>query len=126
MEYSEFRTPDAALEERKYAAKCSKRMQSVLTYVKGPEFFTDVCVGALSAIPRWHFARVLEVKGAAGTSPRLGNALVAYYESTCQITRGRNELVEHLVNREPDVGEIKLCLFGSLMRSYLYLADKNG
>ena len=100
-------------------------MQAVLTYVKGPKFFTDVCIGALSAIPRWHFARALEVKGGEGVTPRLGNALVTYYESTCEISRGRNELVEHIVSREPSEGELRLALFGSLMRSYLYLADKN-
>ena len=101
-------------------------MQSVLSYVKDPKFFIDVCVGALSCIPRWRFARVLEVKEGEGVTPRLGNALAAYYDSTSDIARGRNELVEHLVNREPEEGVLRLTLFGSLMRSYLYLADKNG
>ena len=84
-----------------------------------------MCVGALSAIPRWHFARALDVKGEEGISPRLGNAIEAYYQSTLEILRGRNELVEHLVGREPESGEIRLSLFGSLMRPYLYLAERN-
>ena len=112
--------------ELRYAAKCSKRTQSVLAFVKEPEFSTGVCVGALSAVPRRRFARALEVKGEAATSPRLGNALAAFYHPTCEISRGRNQLAEHLVNREPTAGEIRLALRGSLIRSYLYLADKNG
>ena len=92
------------------------------------EFFIDVCVGALSAIPRWRFSRALEVKVLEGAAPRLENALVSYYEPPCEISRGRNDLTEHIVNREPEAGEIMLVLFGSLLcaLSYTYPIKRLG
>ena len=115
----------STLDEQKYASRCSKRMESVLSYVKEAKFFNDVCAGALSAIPRWKFARVLEAKGSDGISPRLGKAISAFFKSTRTIICGENVLVEHIINREPSADTLRMSLFGALMRSYLYLADKH-
>ena len=100
------------------------RMQSVLGYVRSSKFFVDICVGALSAIPRWRFARVLDAKTKHAFSPRLGNALGAFYSATCDISQGKNALTEHIVNRDPCDGELRMTLFGSIMRSYLYVDEK--
>ena len=99
-------------------------MRSVLTYVNDEVFYSDICVGALSAIPRWHFARVMEARGEDGVTPRLSNALLAFRESTCQISSARNVLAEHLLNREPSSGILRMTLYGSLLREYSYLAEK--
>ena len=99
-------------------------MASVLEYVKDSKFFMDVVIGALSAIPRWKFARVLEAKAEDTYSPRLGNAMRAFYSSTCEILQGKNVLVEHILNREPECGVIRMALYGAIMRSYFYLAEK--
>ena len=87
--------------------------------------YVELVVGALSSIPRWHFARALGVRECDSYSPRLGNALDKFYTSTREVVEGRNILVEHLVNRERESGVIRLTLYASLMRSYLYLSDKN-
>ena len=100
-------------------------MASVLEYVKDAKFFTEVSVGALSAIPRWKFARVLEARTKGAHSPRLGNALRAFFVATCEISQGKNLLVEHIINREPSCDSIRMALFGAIMRSYLYLAEKS-
>ena len=113
------------LNEETYAERCSKRIRSVLEYVKEEAFYTDVCVGALSAIPRWRFARTLETREDDSITPRLGNALKAFHSSTAEITRGRNVLAEHLVNRESSADILRMVLYGALMRSYLYLVEKN-
>ena len=113
------------MNEEKYAERCSQRIQSVVEYVKGDAFYIHVCVGALSAIPRWRFARVLEVRSDEGITPRLGNALQDFYKSTSEITCGSNALTEHIVNRDPSAGTLRLLLNASLMRAYLYLVEKN-
>ena len=97
----------------------------MLEFAKTEEFFTNISVGSLSAIPRWRFARVLEVKAGDSHSPRLGNALGAFYLSTCEIAQGKNLLVEHIINRETHHGVLRMVLFGSIMRAYLYLAEKS-
>ena len=84
------------------------RMRSVLEYVNGDAVYSDICDGALSAIPRWHFARALEARGDEGVTPRLGNALLAFYESTCEIARSRNGLKENILNRDPSDGILRM------------------
>ena len=112
------------MDAQKYASKCIARMKSVLEYVRSPKFFTDISIGALSAIPRWKFARVLEGKNEDGFYPRLSKALDAFYRETCDISQGNNALVEQVVTRDPSAGTLRLTLFGALMRAYLYLAEK--
>ena len=100
-------------------------MRSVLQFVKSELFYLEVTVGALSAIPRWHFARVLESKEGDSTSPRLWKALLAFYIKTCEILKGENVVTEHIISRESDSGMFRLTLYGALMRAYLYMAEKN-
>ena len=97
----------------------------MLDFVKTDVFPLEVSVGALSAVPRWRFARVLEAKGEDSSSPRLHDALLAMYKSTCEIGRGCNVLKEHISNKETDAGAYRLSLYGAIMRSYLYMAEKN-
>ena len=113
------------MDEEANAARCSKRMRSVLQFVKADVFYLDVAVGDLPAIPRWHFARVLESMEGDSTSPRLGKALLAFYEKTCEIVRGENVVTENVIDREADPRVFKLTLYGALMRAYLYMAEKN-
>ena len=112
------------MHEEVYASRCSKRLRSVLDFVKTDVFFLDVSVGALSAIPRWHFARVLEANDADSSSPRLQDAILAMYESACEIVRGCNVLTEHISNKETDAGAYRLSLYGAIMRPYLYMTEK--
>ena len=72
-----------------------------------------VSVVALSSIPRWRLAIALDVNEVERTSPCLGCALVAFYDPTCEITPGRNALTEHIVNRWPAAGVVRLVLFDS-------------
>ena len=114
------------MDEEKYAQRCTERMRSVLDYTRSIKFHSDICIASLSSIPRWRFARALEDREATGTSPRLGTAMRAFYASTCSIIRGGDLLTEHLINRDPNAGTLRLSLYGSLMRAYLYLAERNG
>ena len=56
--------------------------------------------------------------------PRMRDSSI--YDSTGEITRFRYELADHIVNRGPEAGIIRLILFGSLIRAYLWLAEKSG
>ena len=114
----------ANVDEEEYVNRCSNRMRSVLRFAKSYAFYLDIAAGALSAIHRWHFARVLESRGADSSSPRLWNALLAFYESTCEIIRGCNAATEHILNRAADPGVYRLTLYGALIREYLYMAEK--
>ena len=72
------------------------------------------------------FCKGLGVEGWGGsTSPRLGKALLAFYEKTCEIVRGENVVTENVIDREADPRVFKLTLYGALMRAYLYMAEKN-
>ena len=97
----------------------------MLEYTQSGKFYIDVCVASLSAIQRWHFARALDVRETKGTAPRLGSALLAFYVSTRDIVRGGDTLTEHMANRDPCAGVLRLSLYGPLMRAYLYHAEKN-
>ena len=99
-------------------------MRSALAYTKNDALYSDACVGSLSAIPRWRFARVLESRGEEGATPRLDNALSAFYDSTSKMTWGSNVLTEHILNKDPSAANLRMLLYGSLMRAYLYLAGE--
>ena len=75
--------------EEEYAERRAKRARAAVLFSKSDEFYEYILVGALSAIPRWRYARALEVKdrepGCAGTE----DALQALLESTNGIIGGR-------------------------------------
>ena len=116
---------DLFLNEEKYAERCTKRMQSVRAYISSNTFYSDICVGALSAIPRWKFAQKLESRGDEGCSKRLTKALTAFYEETRAITLSKNVLVEHVVNRDPMGNTLRMLIYGAMIRAYVYLVEKN-
>ena len=96
----------------------------MLGYSRTGALYSDVCIGALSSMPRWHFARASESQGSDGATPRLSNALRVFRGSTSEMVQGRNVLVEHILNKDPAAGELRMALHGSLMRAYLYLVGK--
>ena len=101
-------------------------MRTVIEYTQSEKFYSDVCIASLSSIPRWSFARVIEEREEKkGTSSRLGSALRAFYITMCKMVSGRDLLTEHLVNRGPSAGVLRLSLYAPLMRAYLYMAQKN-
>ena len=100
-------------------------MQSVRAYISSNTFYSDICVGALSAIPRWKFAQKLESRGDEGCSKRLTKALTAFYEETRAITLSKNVLVEHVVNRDPMGNTLRMLIYGAMIRAYVYLVEKN-
>ena len=58
-------------------------------------------------------------------SRRLGNSFLSSYESTCDVGDAKNIPAEHIVKREMESGFLGRTLYGALMRSYLYIAEKN-
>ena len=112
------------MDEEKCAIRCIKRMRPVLEYTEAETFGIDVCAGSLSSTPRWRFARALEVRETDGTSPRLGNALLPFYESTRNITRGGNALTEHIFERGVKCRIDQAIFVRAIIREYLYLAGK--
>ena len=66
------------VDEAAYANRRSRRACSVLEFVKSACLYVDIAVGALSAIHRGHFARVMESREEDSSSPRLGGALLAF------------------------------------------------
>lgn len=93
--------------------------------VRGSYFFDELLAGALSAIHRWCFAMALCTREPDAASHRLVQALNSFYKSTCEIADAENVLAENVVNREKEAGLLRLNVYGALMRSYLYLAEKN-
>ena len=43
-----------------------------------------------------------------------------------KIVKGENYTVEHFVNRQANRGKIRLSIYAALMRTALYLSEKNG
>lgn len=64
-----------SVDEDAYSQRCSKRIQSVLVFVKSDGFYLEVVFGAPSAITLWRFGRVLESRDAGSSSPRLGGGV---------------------------------------------------
>ena len=52
--------------------------------------------------------------------------LSALLEIARSIVKGANYTVEHFVNMEENQGEIRLSIYAALMRTALYLSEKNG
>ena len=100
-------------------------MRSVLDFVKGGEFRPQLDVGALSAMPLWRFDREIEERGRESCAPRRKSALSSFLKSTCESTCPGNVLTDHIINREENAALLRMTLYGSLMRAYLYLSEKN-
>ena len=114
------------LGEVEYLDRCTKRTRSVVNFSRGEEFFESIPIGPLSSIPRWKYARKLSERGAEPGASRTIDALSTLLESTRTIAKGENYTVEHFVNREENQDRIRLSIYASMMRTALYLSEKNG
>ena len=117
---------DFILGEIEYLDRCTKRTRSVVNFSKSEEFYENILIGSLSSIPRWRYARALADRKAGQGEPRTTNALSALFESTKTILKGENYTVEHFVNREANQNLIRLSIYASIMRTAVYLSEKNG
>ena len=108
-----------------YKLRCTKRTQSVLAFTRGEKFHEDILIVSLSSIPRWVYARVIEEKESEDSSQRCNRALRAFLESSREILKGKNQVVEHFLKQEDNEGGIRLSLYAALMRTALYLNEKN-
>lgn len=82
-------------------------------------------MGSLSSIPRWRYADVLEALGRETGTPRSEEALMALLDSARGIIIGKNFLVEKMVNNDKSSGAIRICLYAALMRTAIYLSEKD-
>ena len=81
-------------------------------------------MGAPAPIPRWRFVRALGAHERDLPPPRLAEALLSFYESTCGVADAKNIFADHLVNRERESGVLTLTLYGYLVRECLYVDGK--
>ena len=110
--------------EEEYAERCVKRTKAVVSYSRSDEFYGEILIGSLSAIPRWRYARVLEVKGRDPGCARTQEALQALLESTKEVISGENALCEFLIPGKSDA-LARLALYSSMMRTAFYISEKN-
>ena len=111
--------------EEEYLNRCTKRTKDVLNFSRSEGFRENILTGSLSSIPRWCYARKLEALIRDPKTPRATEALGALLESTRGIIRGENYTVNHFIGRDCNRGRLRLCLYTSLMRTALYLSEKN-
>ena len=110
--------------EEQYADRCAKRTRAAALFSKSDEFYEDILVGALSAIPRWRYARAIEVKGREPGCARTEDSLQALLGSKKEIIGGRNALCEYLIRRGWADAIVRLSLYSSLMRASLCISEK--
>ena len=108
-----------------YLDRCAKRTRSVVQFAGSEEFYESILVGPLSSIPRWKYARALEAKDIKEGVSRTAEASAALVESTSDIIRGGNCVVQHFIDREEKQDLLRLSLYAALMRTALYLSEKN-
>lgn len=113
------------LAEADYLDKCTKRTRSVVKFSQSEECYESILVACLSSIPRWRYARKLSSKKAEENAPRTIEALAVLLESTRSIVKGEDPTVEHFINREENHMRIRLSTYASIMRTTLYLSEKN-
>ena len=97
----------------------------MLKFPRSEEFMGNILMGSLSSIPSWAYARKLEALNRDPKTPRTTDALGALLESTMGIIRGGNFTANHFIDRECGRTRLRLCLYTSLMRTALYLSEKN-
>ena len=113
------------LGEAAYLERCAKRTRAVLDFSTSDEFYEHILLGSLSSIPRWRYAASLDAVDREPGTARSDKALMDLLDSTREIICGKNFLVEHLVSMDKNPLRIRLTLYTSLMRTALYLSEKN-
>ena len=108
-----------------YKIRCTKRTQSVLEFSRSEKFHEDILIGSLSSIPRWVYARVIEGEEREDSYKRANRALEEFLESSREIINGQNQVVEHFLGGIEGEGDMRLSLYSALMRTALYLNEKN-
>ena len=108
-----------------YLERCTQRTRSVVTFSRSEDFYENILIGSLSSIPRWKYARKLEEINHVEGKSRTAEASAVILESTRSIIKGENFTVEHFINREPNQNKIRLSLYAALLRTALYLSEKN-
>ena len=112
------------MSEEEYAERRAKRARAVVSYSGTEDFFEDILIASLSAIPRWRYARTLESIGRDQGSARTADSLRALLVSTREIIEGENSLCDHLINECGSQWVLRMCLYSSLMRTALYISEK--
>ena len=105
--------------------RCTNRTRAVLEFCRSDEFYEHILLGSLSSIPRWRYAAALDAVDREPGAARTEESLMDLLDSTREIISGKNYLVEHLVCNDKNPTRIRLALYASLMRSAVYLSEKN-
>ena len=113
------------LGEAEYLDRCTKRTRSVVNFSKSEELYESILTGFLSSIPRGSYARALDETNIRDGRSRTAESSAALLESTREIIKWNSFTVEYFVNMGANQDKIRLSLYAALIRTSLYLSEKN-
>ena len=117
-------------------------MVKLQVFLNSAHFPNTIIKGALSSIPRWRYIREMEKAPIAGgdgdesdeeftyvSCPKelrgVARGQKGFLQSCRQMFKGENDLVEHILQTEPEADFQRMTIVRSIMASAVYLAEKN-
>ena len=117
-------------EPEEYRNLCLKRSEMLKNFVRSEEMRTALVVSNVSSLPRWHYARCLTItKDELNPLPEPGSGaylgLRGIFSDTSKILSGKNLYAESTIYSHPRPAFARLHCWRALIRSLLYLVEKN-